>query len=62
MPDVDVIGFLKEAKAELFRVVWPTKSQMIRDTVVVFVISIATAIFLGALDAFFEGVAKRFLF
>ncbi len=58
----DIIGFLKEAKAELLRAVWPTKAQMIRDTVIVLGISVATAVFLGTLDAVFEGAAKRFLF
>jgi len=58
----NVIEFLKEAKAELLRVVWPTKERMIRDTAIVLGISLATAIFLGLLDYAFEGLAKRFLF
>lgn len=57
-----IIEFLKEAKAELLRVVWPTKERMIRDTAIVLGISLATAIFLGLLDYAFEELAKRFLF
>lgn len=57
-----IIEFLKEAKAELLRVVWPTKEKMIRDTAVVLGISLLTAIFLGLLDFAFEELAKRFLF
>jgi preprotein translocase subunit SecE len=58
----NIIEFLKEAKAELLRVVWPTKERMIRDTAIVLGISLATAVFLGLLDYLFEMLAKRFLF
>ena len=58
----NIIEFLKEAKAELLKVVWPTKERMIRDTAIVVGISLATAIFLGLLDFGFECLAKRFLF
>jgi preprotein translocase subunit SecE len=58
----NIIEFLKEAKAELLRVVWPTKERMMRDTAIVLGISLATAIFLGLLDYAFEELAKRFLF
>ncbi|HWQ60104.1 MAG TPA: preprotein translocase subunit SecE [Candidatus Fimivivens sp.] len=57
-----IVEFLKEAKAELFKVVWPTKERMIRDTTIVLGISLATAVFLGALDFVFEYLAKKFLF
>ncbi len=56
------IEFLKEAKTELLKVVWPTKERMIRDTVIVLGISFSTAIFLGLLDFAFETLAKKFLF
>ncbi len=58
----NIIEFLKEAKAELLRVVWPTREKMIRDTLVVLGISLLTALFLGMLDFLFETLAKRFLF
>ncbi|NTW15453.1 MAG: preprotein translocase subunit SecE [Candidatus Moranbacteria bacterium] len=57
-----IVEFLKEARAELLRVVWPTKERMIRDTLIVLGISAATAVFLGSLDFVFESLAKRFLF
>lgn len=57
-----ITEFLKEAKAELLRVVWPTKERMIRDTAIVLGISLLTAVFLGLLDFLFEILAKKFLF
>jgi preprotein translocase subunit SecE len=56
------ISFLKEAKAELLKVSWPTREQLIRNTVAVVVVSIAVAIFLGALDYVFSYFAEVFLF
>lgn len=56
------IEFLKEAKAELMKVSWPTREQMIRNTMIVLGISAGTAIFLGTLDYVFSLLAERFLF
>lgn len=56
------IEFLKEAKAELMKVSWPTREQMIRNTMIVLGISAGTAVFLGTLDYVFSLLAERFLF
>lgn len=42
--------FLKEAKRELKKVVWPNKRQTIKYTLTVIVISLVAAIFLGLID------------
>lgn len=57
-----VIEFLKEARAELAKVNWPTRAQIMRNTLIVIGISVALAIFLGALDFVFSQLAERFLF
>ena len=56
-----IIQFLKEAKAELLKVNWPSKSQTINYTIIVIGISIAVAMFLGGLDYFFEFLLKNFI-
>lgn len=56
------IEFLKEARAELTKVSWPTRDQMIRNTMIVLGISAATAVFLGTLDYVFSLLAEQFLF
>ncbi len=48
-----ITQFLREAWAELSRVVWPTRQQTLHYTILVVIISIATAIFLGVLDFLF---------
>jgi len=47
------IGFLSEVKDELKKVVWPTRQEIIRLTVVVIAISLLVGLFLGALDFIF---------
>ena len=56
-----LVQFLREAKAELLKVNWPTKKQTINYTMVVIGVSIAVAIFLGSLDYFFNYILKTVL-
>ncbi len=44
------ITFGKEATAEIKKVTWPTRAEIIRLTVAVVAISIIVGIFLGAID------------
>jgi preprotein translocase subunit SecE len=56
-----ITQFLKEARAELLKVNWPSKTQTINYTMAVVGISIAVAVFLGGLDYFFEYLLKIFI-
>ena len=56
-----IIQFLKEAKAELQKVNWPTKQQTINYTLIVIGISLGMAMFLGGLDYIFEIILKNFV-
>lgn len=51
------IQFIKEARAELGKVVWPSRQETIRITIGVIILSLAVAIFLGAAD---YGLTKLF--
>lgn len=55
------VAFLKEAKAELLKVNWPSKAQAKNYTLIVIGISIAIAIFLGSLDYVFGYIIKTFV-
>jgi len=53
--------YLKEIKAELKHVVWPSKKQTIQYTVIVIVLSIIIAYFLGLFDfIFLKGLETLF--
>ena len=53
-----IAQFLREAKAELLKVNWPSKKQTMTYTLAVIGLSIAVAIFLGGLDYFFNYLLK----
>ena len=42
--------FLKEVNAELRKVTWPTKDELIGSTIVVIVVSVIVAVFIGIVD------------
>ena len=56
-----VIDFVREAKAELMKVNWPTKQQTLNYTLIIIGVSIAVALFLGGLDYIFSTVLKKFI-
>ena len=50
------INYIKDTKAELNHVSWPTGKQAVTATVLVVLISVIVAIFTGALDFLFTQV------
>ncbi len=55
------LQFLFEVKQELHKVQWPTKAQTLQYSLLVVAISVVVALYLGALDAFFEFILKQFV-
>lgn len=52
-------SFLKEAQQEFGHINWPTKQETIRMVIIVVVISLVMAFYLGALDfGFLQGIMK----
>ena len=49
-----LINYIKESTAEMKKVTWPNKKETYRYTILVIVISLAVAAFLGALDYIFN--------
>lgn len=52
-----IIEFFKGVRAELFKVVWPSRQDTIRYTITVIVFSVSIALILGAAD---YGLLKLF--
>ena len=50
--------FLKEVNAELRKVTWPTKDELIGSTIVTVVVSLVVAIFIGIVDRFLTVVIR----
>lgn len=47
-------SYFKETKSELKKVVWPSWKQVVNNTLVVIVVMLIFAIFVGAVDAIFK--------
>ncbi len=54
--------YLKEVRVEMRKVRWPTRSETVNYTLVVIGVSVAVALFLGALDFIFSRLLNLFLF
>jgi len=54
-----VADYLKETKSELAHVAWPTRRQSAVFTVLVIVISILTAAYLGVFDFIFSYLLSK---
>jgi preprotein translocase subunit SecE len=54
-------NFIKEARAELKKVIWPTKKELKNSTVVVITTIVIASIFIGLVDIFFTKVLTLFM-
>ncbi len=56
-----VVRYLREVRAELTRVEWPSRAELIAMTVVVIIVLLAMALYLGAWDALFTWMFQKVL-
>ena len=49
----NIISYLKDVRYEVGKVVWPSREEVIRLTLVVFAISAIVGAYVGGLDFFF---------
>ena len=54
------IEFLKEARAELGKVTWPTRKELYESTILVLVSVMAMSIFIGVVDFVFNKMLQFF--
>ncbi|MCK6629003.1 MAG: preprotein translocase subunit SecE [Anaerolineae bacterium] len=54
--DNAVVKYFKETRAELRKVVWPTRDETKNLTIIVVSVTVAMAVFLGLLDYIFQMV------
>lgn len=57
-----IIEYIKESRAELKKVVWPTKQQTKNHTLMVIGVSLAVAAFLGAVDFGLNKLLELFVY
>lgn len=57
-PDNVIVRYLKETRAELRKVAWPSREQATNLTLIVLAVTVAMAIFLGTVDFLFATLIK----
>jgi preprotein translocase subunit SecE len=55
-PDNALVRYLKETRAEVRKVSWPTREEATNLTLIVLAVTIAMAIFLGLVDFIFQNL------
>jgi preprotein translocase subunit SecE len=58
---MSIISYFRETKVELSHVNWPTRRQSIVFSLVVIIISVLTAFFLGLFDFIFSKILNLFI-
>ena len=58
---MSITNYIKETKAEMKHVTWPTRKQAVVYTISVIVISLLVAYLLGAFDALFQFGLRKLL-
>ena len=56
-----ITQYLKDSRAELKKVTWPTREQTKNHTLMVIGLSVAVALFLGTLDYVFNWMLGKFV-
>ena len=53
--------FFREVRVEMSKVVWPTGRQLVVYTLIVILLSVLLAVFLGVLDLGFQTVLTKYI-
>ena len=56
-----VLDYVRESRAELKKVAWPTKQQLWYSTLIVIVVTAIAAAYLGLVDLILTGVFSKFI-
>jgi preprotein translocase subunit SecE len=56
-----LVQYIKDSKNEIQKVTWPNKKEIRQHTVLVILISLATAAFLGAADYILKGIVGKII-
>ena len=58
---INPFSYLAEAKSEFDKVVWPTRSETLRLTLLVIIVSVIVGAYIAGMDALFTAIVEKFL-
>ena len=56
-----IVTFLQEVRAELRKIVWPRRDDLVGSTVIVCLLALVFAVILGFMDSSFSTVIKKII-
>ncbi len=56
-----ILNYIKDVRAELKHVTWPTRMQTVLYTIIVILVSVGTAVYLGLFDYLFSLILKQII-
>ncbi|KPL17448.1 MAG: preprotein translocase subunit SecE [candidate division Zixibacteria bacterium SM23_81] len=56
-----IVKFFKEVKVELGKVTWPNRQELIGSTIIVVVLSLVMAVYIGILDFILSSLFGRII-
>jgi len=56
-----IINYLKDVRAELKHVSWPSRGQIVAYTIIVILVSLGVAVYLGLWDYLFSTILKQII-
>ena len=57
----EVLDYIRESRAELKKVTWPTKQQLWYSTIIVIVVSAIASAYLGLVDLILTGIFSKII-
>jgi preprotein translocase subunit SecE len=58
---MNIFDYIKDTKGEMKHVSWPTRKQTINYTILIVIVSVFAAIYLGLFDQLFTFIVDEFL-
>lgn len=56
-----LLNYIKGSQQELKKVVWPTKKEVTRSTIIVIIFSLSMAVFLGFVDYLLSLIVEKII-
>jgi len=58
---MDIKKYINEVKSEMNKVSWPSKQKTLKDSAIVIIASVGTALFIGGIDTLFSYVTNEII-
>ena len=58
---IKILDFFSEVKAEIYKITWPGREELIGTIIIVCLFTLAFSVILGAMDAGFSTLLKKII-